>query len=458
MLVLVKNDEISEDLIPVGKHYGLDFQYADCEQEFIHKLKELKVGFVVFDLSKDSGRSLRTVERVLKDFPKIPLLVIGDRSYQAKVFQAKELGVADYILRPFDSEELLYKFKWMIDKKELLENAQYLQSELIEHYDFKNIIASGPKMQEIFHLISTVAPTDSTVLLLGETGTGKELFAKHIHYNSTRRNNKFVAIDCGALPDTLLESELFGYEKGAFTGASKLKLGKFELAHKGTLFLDEIGNISPVIQMKLLRFLEEQEFERLGGTKTIKVDVRIIAATNENLEKAVMNKSFRDDFYYRINVFSINIPPLRERKEDIAYLANYFLKKYRDKMKKNITGISKEAIKSLMDYNWPGNVRELENVIERAVILEKGETISSVVLPKEIANLRNGHFYLDVNENLPLRDFRNEISTMAEKEYLKRVLMKYRGKIKDSADHTGLTSRSIYGKMKKYDLHKESYK
>lgn len=458
MLVIIHNGEIPKDVDVAAKECGLTTQYVTSEQDLFHKIRELKVGFIVFDLSKDSVKALRTIEKINKDFPKVPLFAIGDRSCQVKVFQAKELGVIDYILRPFDQEEMLYKFRWIMEKKELLEKAQYLHSELFEHYSFKNVIGSSPRMQEVFQLISSVAPTDSTVLLLGETGSGKELIARAIHYNSPRRINKFMAIDCAALPDSLLESELFGYEKGAFTGAAKMKIGKFELAHKGTLFLDEIGNISPVIQMKLLRFLEEQEFERLGGTKTIKVDVRIIAATNENLEKAIAARSFREDFYYRINVFNINIPPLRERKEDIPLLANHFLKKYREKMKKPITGISKDAMKSLMAYNWPGNVRELENVIERAVILEKGETITSVVLPKEIHNLGENHYILEVNENLPLRKLRGEITAEVEKEYLKRVLRRFKGKIIDSACHAGLTCRSLSGKMKKYDMHKEYFK
>ena len=311
-------------------------------------------------------------------------------------------------------------------------------------------------MHRVFELIENVAMTDSTVLVQGETGTGKEMVSRAIHYGSRRKQNKFVAINCGALSDNLLESELFGHEKGAFTGAIRQKIGKFELADQGTLFLDEIGNVSPAMQVKLLRVLQERQFERVGGTKTIESDVRIIAATNEDLEKAVQEDRFREDLYYRINVIPIQLPPLRQRREDIPLLAKHFVQKLSNGRVKDV---SESALQTLLSYDWPGNIRELINIIERSIILERSETLEHVDLPNRSTTRKNGDAtLLDFNEELPLDVVREQAIDIVEKEYMKRVLRKHHGSIKRAAEHAGLTTRSIHGKMKKFDLRKEDYK
>ncbi|HQN19089.1 MAG TPA: sigma-54 dependent transcriptional regulator, partial [Syntrophobacteraceae bacterium] len=271
-----------------------------------------------------------------------------------------------------------------IDHYQLVRRNRYLSQELQERYQFGNIIGKSASMQRIYQLIEKVAPSRATILITGESGTGKELIARAIHFNSSRRELPFITVNCGALPETLLESELFGHEKGAFTGAVNLRKGRFELAHEGTLFLDEISEMSPPLQVKLLRVLQEMEFERVGGSQTLKVDVRVVAASNRNLKEEVARGKFRSDLYYRLNVVHVQLPLLRERTDDIPLLVNHFLAKYTQEGGPVLTAFEPEAMRTLLDYSWPGNVRELENVIERAVILSTGERIMVKDLPQEI--------------------------------------------------------------------------
>lgn len=369
--------------------------------------------------------------------------------------EAMKLGASDYITKPFNAQEVLMVIEKVFEQQRLKEENRYLRSEVLGKYTVENIISQSPKMERVFQLIANVAMTDSTVMIQGETGTGKELVARAIHFGSKRKRKNFVAINCGALADNLLESELFGHEKGSFTGAIRQKIGKFELADQGTLFLDEIGNVSPAMQMKLLRVLQERQFERVGGTRTLETDVRIIAATNEDLEQAVEEGRFREDLYYRINVIPINLPPLRQRKEDISLLAQHFVEKHGHR---RIHTISDEAIHALMRYDWPGNVRELENIIERSLILERGSELVNIDLPNKVHRKTGENNLLDFNEDLPLDQVRDQAIVQVEKEYLKRILTRYHGSIKRVAEHTGLTTRSIHGKMKKFDLRKEDFK
>ncbi|GAK57368.1 transcriptional regulatory protein pilR [Candidatus Vecturithrix granuli] len=369
--------------------------------------------------------------------------------------EAMKLGASDYITKPFNAQEVLMVIEKVFEQQRLKEENRYLRSEVLGKYTVENIISQSPKMERVFQLIANVAMTDSTVMIQGETGTGKELVARAVHFGSKRKRKNFVAINCGALADNLLESELFGHEKGSFTGAIRQKIGKFELADQGTLFLDEIGNVSPAMQMKLLRVLQERQFERVGGTRTLETDVRIIAATNEDLEQAVEEGRFREDLYYRINVIPINLPPLRQRKEDIPLLAQHFVEKHG---RRRIHAISDEAIHTLMTYDWPGNVRELENIIERSIILERGSELVNIDLPNKVHRKTGESNLLDFNEDLPLDQVRDQAIDQVEKEYLKRILARYHGSIKRVAEHTGLTTRSIHGKMKKFELRKEDFK
>jgi Nif-specific regulatory protein len=311
--------------------------------------------------------------------PQISVVMITAHGTIRTAVDAMKLGAFDYITKPFDMDEIKLVVKNAVERSQLLEENVHLRQELKSRYSFQGIVGSSSKMQEVFKIVERVANSNATVLIRGESGTGKELIARAIHYSSPRAAKPFIAVSCAALPETLLESELFGYEKGAFTGAVGQKAGRFELAHQGTLFLDEIPEISPAMQVKLLRVLQEREFERVGGTKTIRVDVRLIAATNRDLEQLVAEGHFRPDLYYRLQVIQIFLPPLRERTEDIPLLVQHFIEKYNKENGKSVKGVSNETMDILMKYHWPGNVRELENVIERGVVL--ADTDAELITP-----------------------------------------------------------------------------
>jgi len=337
-----------------------------------------------------------------------------------------------------------------LEKDRLREENRRLRKELENKYRITDIIGNSNKMRDVFQMISQVSKSNATVLIRGESGTGKELVANSIHYNSLRSKGPFVKVNCAALPATLIESELFGHEKGAFTGAIKQKIGKFELAHKGTIFLDEIGSISLDVQVTLLRILQEKEFERVGGHQTIKTDVRIITATNKNLEEAVEEETFRGDLYYRLNVFPIYMPPLRERKTDILLLADYFLEKYAKENNKEILRFSTPAIDMLMDYHWPGNVRELENCIERAVLLCEEKVIHSYHLPP---TLQTG----TESDTLPALSLEDAVGNL-EKEMIVDALKNTRGNITKAAKVLKLTVRKFAYKAQKYGVDYRQYR
>ena len=295
--------------------------------------------------------------------------------------EAIKQGASDFLIKPFSNDYLLMVFEKTLNQKSILEENSTLREQLSERCSFHNIIGKNFKMQKLYDLISTVSRSEATILISGETGTGKDLVAQAIHYQSLRKDKRFVKVDCGMLSDTLLESELFGHEKGAFTHAIRQRIGRFEYADGGTIFLNEVGELSPTLQVKLLRVLQEKKFERIGSNQTIDVDVRIVAATNKDLSREISHGRFREDLYYRINVIELTLPPLRERRDDIPLLARHFLKKYSNKIGKSIKGFSQEALSKMMKYDWPGNVRELEHVIEREVILDKRGMIVNVGLP-----------------------------------------------------------------------------
>ncbi|MBI4665602.1 MAG: sigma-54-dependent Fis family transcriptional regulator [Nitrospinae bacterium] len=331
---------------------------------------------------------------------------------------------------------------------EIIRDVTDLRRDLSATEEFSNIISRDEKMSDVFRLMESVAPTSSTVLIFGETGTGKELVARAIHQASKRAGKKFVAINCGALTDTLLETELFGHEKGAFTGAEQRRIGKFELADKGTLFLDEIGNISPAMQVKILRALQEGEITRVGGNDTIKVDVRYICATNLDLKEAVRKGGFREDLYYRINVVPIHLPPLRERAGDIKYLAEHYLQKFSRDMGKNIAGFSAEALERMKRYSWPGNIRELGNLVERAVILTRGPVVEKVDIPQDNFPPKTAE---PGSGALELQD----VVAQAEKKYLLESLKSHHWNITETARAAGVNARTIHRKMKEFGINRE---
>src|SRR3989304_8649297 len=343
-------------------------------------IEETRYNLIISDLRIPDLDGLDLLTNVKERFPETAFIVMTAFGSIETAVEAMKKGANDYITKPFSSEELVLIIKNVLEKQSLEYEIKILRKEVEGIYSFGNIIGKNQKMQEVYDLISDVADTDATVLIRGETGTGKELVAKSIHFNSRRREKAFVSLNCGALPETLLESELFGYEKGAFTGALKQKIGKFEYADSGTPFLDEVSDLSPATQVKLLRVLQERFIERVGGNGQIPVGGRSIAATNKNLEEEVAQGRFREDLYYRLNVVPVRLPSLRERKEEIPLLAKHFLAKYVQMLHRDITVISQGVLTEMMAYDWPGNVRQLENMIERAIIMAKGDAITHIDL------------------------------------------------------------------------------
>ncbi|MBI3755492.1 MAG: sigma-54-dependent Fis family transcriptional regulator [Deltaproteobacteria bacterium] len=355
--------------------------------------------------------------------------------------EAMKLGAFDYITKPFSLDEFLLLIERALDVKRLKDENIRLKKDLSRCYCFPNIIGESSEMKKIFSLIEKVSESDSTVLILGESGTGKELIATTIHYQGRRKDKPLIKVNCAALPEGLIESELFGHEKGAFTGAIKRKLGRFELAHGGTIFLDEIGDLPLSTQSKILRVIQERQFERVGGTDTMNVDVRIIAATNRNLEEEVKKRNFREDLYYRLNVIPITLPSLREHKEDIPYLIDFLLSKCKNKLSRNIR-FSKEVLDYLLHYDYPGNVRELENIIERCITLSTSDTVEKDDLPSFIFKKNNS------NRQVSLSD----VAAEAEKEYIIRTLKTTNGNKTKAAEMLGISRKTLWEKIKAYRI------
>lgn len=347
----------------------------------IAAVREENWDIVLLDLKMPGMDGLEVLRQLKEIAPQTVVIIMTAYASIASAVQAMKEGAYDYIVKPLDVEQLSLMLKRIVEHQQVLTENILLRQRLTEQHEFQDIVGKSQGMQKVFEMIKVVADTNATVLITGETGTGKELVARAIHSNSSRRYGPFVATTCGALPDTLLESELFGYEKGAFTGADRTKKGRFELAHGGTLFLDEIGDISMKTQIKLLRVLEEKSFRRLGGTEVVEVDVRLISATNRDLAQAMEEGAFRSDLYYRLNVVSIHLPALRERREDIPLLAAHFMHNFNLEFNKKFDRLEQEALDLMLDYHWPGNVRELENVIERAVVIGEGPEIKATSLP-----------------------------------------------------------------------------
>lgn len=393
---------------------------------------------IVTDLKMSGMTGLAVLKEVKLKSPETEVILMTAYASAQTAVEAMKEGAYDYIIKPFEMTELRLKIQHILEKKKLKEENLELKQELKDRYSLSNMVGDSGAMQRVYQLVEKVAPSDASVLIRGESGTGKELVAQAIHNLSPRSDQPFVAVNCGALPETLLESELFGYERGAFTGADKRKLGRFEMAGSGTIFLDEIGDITPATQIKLLRVLQTKEISRLGGTVTINVNARTIAATNRNLEEALKENIFREDLYYRINVFPIFLPPLRDRKEDIPALVNHFLKK----VNAPFETIDAKAMKLLMEYQWPGNVRELENVIERAQIMAGEGTITVSDLPPHIRGESAMPIALDEEEeNLRLEEM--------EKRMIRRALTKAEGNKTLAAKKLGITRRRLYSMMER---------
>jgi two-component system response regulator PilR (NtrC family) len=359
---------------------GFDVDQAETGEQAIDKLSEFAFDIIVTDLRLPGLDGTRVLEAAVQRYPDIVGIIVTGYGTVKDAVEAIKRGATDFVTKPFQFDELLHALNAAMEQRRLKAENAYLRSQLQERYRFEGLIGRSSAMRDLFQLLETVSASTSTILVTGETGTGKEVVARAIHHNSPRRAQRFVALNCGAIPETLLEAELFGHVRGAFTGAIGTRQGRLEQAHKGTLFLDEVGTMSAAMQMKLLRVLQEREFERIGDVHTIKVDVRVIGATNSDLQRMVADGSFREDLFYRLNIIPIHLPPLRDRREDIPLLVQHFLKKFSgpdqpraEPAPRNLT-ISQQAMRSLMAYAWPGNVRQLENAIERAVALSGGRT------------------------------------------------------------------------------------
>ncbi len=392
---------------------------------------------------------LRLVKQLSAD---VEVIVVSAFGTIESAVDAMKLSAFDFITKPFQVEEILVRVRNALEKRRLtLENIR-LRQEIQREYSFSGIIGESEKMKDLFNVVRSIAETDVTVLIQGETGTGKELIAKAIHYNGPRKVKRFVSINCGALTETLLESELFGHEKGAFTGASAQRKGIFEVAHGGTLLLDEIADISPSTQIKLLRVLQEGEFQRVGGSDSIKVDVRIIAATNQKLADLVKDGRFRQDLYYRLHVFPIVVPPLRERADDIPLLVSQIIEKRKQNINKRISGISPQATASLIAHDWPGNVRELENVIQRMMVVCKGEVLDLQDLSAEI----RGKEVEAKPSPKDLKEMSRESAEIVEKRAISDALLNTEGNITKAAKSLGISRATLQNKMKLYGFRDKS--
>ena len=386
--VLIVDDEVGtrESVKMILKHDYEVFLAKDAEEAFL-QIKEHSPDVVLLDIILPDIDGLKVLEKIKESDPDMIVIMITATKTVKTAVEAMKLGAYDYVTKPFDIDELRLIISRSLSTQALEKEVKYLRKEIDKSFSIGNIIGKSKAMENIFKVVRQIADSKSTVLIMGESGTGKELISRAIHYNSNRKNFPFVTINCAAIPETLIESELFGHERGAFTNAIEKKLGRFEIAQHGTLFLDEIAELSLSTQAKILRFLEEKEFNRVGGSKTIKVEVRLITATNRDLNQLLKKGEFREDLYYRINVVPIVIPPLRERKEDIPMLLEHFIKKFNAENNKNLKGVSKEALELMMNYDWPGNIRELENLIERIIALTSNEYIQHNELPFSLINI-----------------------------------------------------------------------
>jgi two-component system response regulator PilR (NtrC family) len=451
--LLVVDDERSmrELLSIVLRREGYDVTLAENGRAAIDHLERARFDLLISDIKMPDMTGVDVLRAAKRIDPDILGIMITAFASADTAIEAMRLGAHDYLSKPFDVDELKMKVRNAIEQRQLRQENVLLKRTLGSTHQFANIVGRSEKMLSIFKLIEQIARTESTVLVTGESGTGKEWVARAIHFYSLRRDRPFVALNCGALPETLLESELFGHMKGAFTGASVNKKGLIEAAEKGTLFLDEIGEMTPMMQVKLLRVLQERKFRRLGGVEELDTAMRVIAATNQELTRMVAEGKFREDLFYRINVIPIQLPPLRERQEDIPLLAEYFLAKYRDQMNKDIHGLSQETMDLLDAYEWPGNIRELENVIERAVALEKSQTILPESLPEHIAKrVAKGPAAAGM---LPEAGFNLEEHVEGlEKEYITQALARAGGVQVKAAELLGMTFRSFRYYVKKYNL------
>jgi two-component system response regulator AtoC len=454
VLIIEDHERLREQLGYFYEQEGYKVTTASSGEEGLDKLTQEKFALVVSDVKMPGIDGFQLARSVREKHPDTDVILITAFGNIKQAVEAMKLGASDYITKPFQPEVIRIVSEKLLEKRRLLEEVRELRQRVHDEHSLENILSKSPKMLKVFDLIRSLAETDSGVMITGETGTGKELVARAVHNLSRRKAKQFVAINCGAFPDTLLESELFGYEKGAFTGAVQSRSGKIELADGGTLFLDEIETISPPMQVKLLRVLQEREVERLGGNRKVKVDMRVVAATNVDLTICLARGTLREDFYYRINVIPVQLPPLRERLEDLPLLINHMLSKHPNAQEKHIRQIGPKVLDQMLAYHWPGNIRELENILERAIVKCQGEIIESVDLPAPPQRIVDRYYSASPNGELSLKQW----LLQGEKEYLRGLLIKYKGGISLTAKEARVDNKTLYRKMRRHGLLKESFK
>jgi DNA-binding NtrC family response regulator len=456
VLIVEDHDHLREQL---GRFYadeGYRVSTAASGEEALEKLTQEKFAIVVSDVKMPGIDGFQLTRHIREKAPETDVILITAFGNIKQAVEAMKLGASDYITKPFQPDAIRHVSAKLIERRRLLEEVRELRERVQDDYKFENILSKSPKMLKVFDLIRSLAETDSGVMITGETGTGKELVARAIHNLSRRKAKLFVAINCGAFPDTLLESELFGYEKGAFTGAVQSRAGKIEIADGGTLFLDEIETMAPPMQVKLLRVLQEREVERLGGNRKVKVDMRVIAATNVDLSLCLARGTLREDFYYRINVIPVQLPPLRERLDDLPLLVDYILGRHLVARERQIRQVSSKVLDQMLAYHWPGNIRELENILERAIVKCTGTVVEEVDLPTPPQRVLDPHFVNGQSSG-------NEMSlkqylASSEKEYLRGLLIRYKGGVGPTAKAAKVDNKTLYRKMRRHGLHKESFK
>jgi two-component system response regulator HydG len=446
--ILIVDDELShrQMLEAVLSTEGYEIQQAEDGESAIMAVEERFYDLILMDVRMSGVGGIEASKKIKEISPGIPIIIMTAYASVNTAVDALKSGAYDYLTKPLDIDEL----KILVDKalrhRQLEQENLYLKEQLRDRFNFSNIIGRSLEMKKLLETVALVAPTEATVLILGESGTGKELIANAVHQNSPRKDRPFIEVNCAALPETLLESELFGHEKGAFTGATTRRQGRFHLAHKGSIFLDEIAEMSSTTQAKILRVLQEREFEPVGSSETVKVDTRIIAATNKNLQERIKEGRFREDLYYRINVVSLSVPALRERSNDIPLLVDFFLKQYAEKNRRLVKGFTPKAMDLLMRHDWLGNVRELENVVERSVILARGDMITPSEFPNIIQelDLESKETNIDLTPGRTLKD--------VEKDMIIRTLEETGGNRTHSAKILGISRRTLQLKLKEYGI------
>jgi DNA-binding NtrC family response regulator len=449
--IVVVDDEPAQRELIAGFliKQGHEVFAAETGAEALAHARGRQVDLVLTDCRMPGMSGPDLLQKIKAVNPEIPLILMTAYGTVETAVQAMKDGAADYLTKPLDLEELLVRIGRVTEQARLKSEVRELQRQLVERHRLEGIIGESGRMQEVLALVTRVAPSDATVLIRGESGIGKELIARAIHFNSRRAAGPLVSLNCAALPEQLLESELFGHERGAFTGAVAQRKGRFEQADGGTIFLDEIGDLSPTLQVKLLRVLQERAFERVGGNKTLGVDVRVLAATHRDLEQAMRDGTFREDLYYRLNVVTIQIPPLRDRREDIPLLLDHFLRRFAAKNRRDVTSLTVAARDAFLKYDYPGNIRELENLVERAVLLCRGRAIDLEDLP---AAVRPGERSADRPESQRLPDILGHI----ERQTIRDALERCGGVQTQAAEALGISERVLRYKMKKYGLESRS--